>query len=142
MPVTAVTTASTAMVLSSMRDYSIPSNDTHAASGQGLGPGRQTRRSSATPRRVVPCGAHLLEPHRRAGREPAQRTRGSALPRDPLSSPRALERRALRAARDSAGGAPVPPHLRRVSRLPPPARLWVGREGAGLRAVQKDGSVG
>src|SRR5438034_6284742 len=37
--------------------------------------------------------AHLVEPHRGAGREPAQRTRGSALPRDPLSSPRALEDR-------------------------------------------------
>src|SRR5437016_8129776 len=66
----------------------------------------------------------------------------SALPRDPVSSPRALERRPVRAARNSASGAPVPPHVRRVSRVPPPPRVRVGCEGVDLRAVQENRSAG
>src|SRR2546422_4497515 len=142
MPVTAVTTGSTFMVLFSAGEHSVSTNDTDAAPGQGLGPGRQARCPSAASGCLVPRSAHLVEPHRGAGREPAQRTCGSALPRDPLSSPRALERRPVRAARNSARGAPVPPHVRRVSRLPPPPSVRVGCEGVDLRAVQENGSAG
>src|SRR5207249_1079006 len=90
-PVTAVTTGRTSMVLFSLGEHSVSTNDTDAAPGQGLGPGWQARCPSAASGCLVPRSAHLVEPHRGAGREPAQRTRGSALTREPLSSRRAVQ---------------------------------------------------
>src|SRR5439155_1108215 len=119
------------------REHALSPHDADAPPGQRMGACGTARRASAAPRRVVPRRPHLLESHRGVGRQSAERAGRPALPRDPLSSPRALERRAVRAARDSAGGASVPPDLRRVSRLPPSAGVGVGREGADLRAVQE-----
>src|SRR5437879_4852330 len=85
-----------------VRDDSVPPDHPDAPTGEGLGPSRQAGRSSAAPRRVVPGGAHLVEPHRRARREPTQRAGRPPLPRDPLSSSGALEHRAVRAPRDPA----------------------------------------
>src|SRR5256886_10547237 len=109
-----------------------------------MGAGRTTRRASAAPRCVVPRRPHLLESHRGAGRQSAERAGRPAIPRDSLSPSGALERRALRGARDPAGRPAVPPHLRRVPRVPPPPGVRVRGEGLDLRALQeaRDAGVG
>src|SRR5207249_4392342 len=110
--VTEVTTALRREMLLLWRDDSVPPDHADAPPGEGLGQGRQARRPSPAPRRMVPGGPYLLESHRRARREPAQRAGRPALPRDPLSSPGAVEHRAVRAARDSARGPHLPADVR------------------------------
>src|SRR5256712_3171560 len=105
------------------------------APSQGLGACRQDRRASAAARRLVPRGANLLEPYRGAGRQPAERAGGPALPRNPLPPARAVERGAVRAEGATAGGTSVPPHLRRVPPLPPSAGLLRRLAGAHLRPL-------
>src|SRR5207237_8907611 len=107
-----------------------------------MGAGRTTRRASAAERCVVPRRPDFLESHRGAGRQSAERAGRSAIPRDSLSSSGALERRALRGARDSAGRPAVSAYLRCVPRLPPPPGVWHRCEGFDLRAVQEAGIAG
>src|SRR2546426_7750427 len=140
--VTEVTTARRREMLLLWRDDSVPPDHADAPPGEGLGQGRQARCSSPAPRRMVPGGPYLLEPHRRARREPAQRAGRPALPRDPLSPAGAVEHRAVRAALYPAGGPPLPAHVCGVPELPPPAGVRGGLERADVRTVQEDGGIG
>src|SRR5256886_7728669 len=103
---------------------------------------RATRRASAAARCVVPRRPHFFQSYRGAGRQSAERAGRSAIPRDSLSSSGALERRALRGARDSAGRPAVSAYLRCVPRLPPPPGVRHRCEGFDLRAVQEAGIAG
>src|SRR5256714_11243498 len=107
-----------------------------------MGAGRTTRRASAAPRCVVSRRPHLLESHRGAGRQSAERAGRPAIPRDSLSPSGALERRALRGARNPAGRPAVPADVRRVPRLPPSSGVRHRGEGLDLRALQEAGDAG